>query len=52
MLEIGKVYRLSRKEKSPDVIEVDGLPNFFTRLRFLMQTLNSRYNEEFMYLRK
>lgn len=24
MLEIGKVYRLSRKEKSPDVIEVDG----------------------------
>jgi hypothetical protein len=29
MLEIGKVYRLSRKEKSPDVIEVDGLPNFF-----------------------
>ena len=31
MLEIGKVYRLSRKEKSPDAIEVDGLPNFFLR---------------------
>ena len=29
MLEIGKVYRLSRREKNPDVIEVDGLPNFF-----------------------
>lgn len=29
MLEIGKVYRLSKKEKSPDVNIVDGLPNFF-----------------------
>ena len=29
MLEIGKIYRISRKEKNPDVIEVDGLPNFF-----------------------
>lgn len=29
MLEIGKVYRLSKKEKNPNVLEVDGLPNFF-----------------------
>lgn len=29
MLEIGKIYRISRKEKNPDVTEVDGLPNFF-----------------------
>lgn len=29
MLEIGKVYRLSRREKNCDTIEVDGLPNFF-----------------------
>ena len=29
MLEIGKVYRVSRKEKNSEVKEVDGLPNFF-----------------------
>lgn len=29
MLEIGKIYRMSRKSKNPSIKTVDGLPNFF-----------------------